>query len=32
MGPDNARTIQRSLREIAIALGIPSSRLPQPTT
>jgi hypothetical protein len=32
MGPDNARTIQRSLRDIAIALGIPESRLPGPTT
>lgn len=32
MGPDNARTIQRSLRAIALALGIPPSRLPQPTT
>jgi DUF3014 family protein len=28
MGPQNARTIQRSLREIALALGIPSERLP----
>jgi hypothetical protein len=26
-GPDNARTIQRRLREIALALGIPSERL-----
>ncbi len=28
MGPENARTIQRSLREIALALGIPPERLP----
>ena len=28
MGPDNARSIQSSLRAIAIALGIPESRLP----
>jgi hypothetical protein len=28
MGPQNARTIQRSLREIALALGIPRDRLP----
>jgi DNA-binding Lrp family transcriptional regulator len=27
MGPQNARTIQRSLREIAMAIGIPSERL-----
>ena len=27
MGPQNARTIQRSLREIALALGIPPGRL-----
>lgn len=32
MGPDNARRIQRSLRDIAIALGIPESRLPRATT
>ena len=32
MGPDNARRIQRSLRDIAIALGIPETRLPRPTT
>jgi hypothetical protein len=32
MGPVNARTIQRSLRAIAIALGISEARLPQPTT
>jgi hypothetical protein len=28
MGPQNARAIQRQLREIALALGIPSERLP----
>jgi hypothetical protein len=28
MGPDNARTVQRALREIALALGIPQGRLP----
>lgn len=28
MGPDNARTIQASLRAIALALGIPADRLP----
>jgi hypothetical protein len=28
MGPDNARAIQSKLREIAIAIGIPSERLP----
>jgi len=27
-GPENTRTIQRSLRAIALALGIPSERLP----
>jgi hypothetical protein len=32
MGPDNVRTIQGKLREIATALGIPDSRLPQPVT
>jgi hypothetical protein len=31
MGPENTRTIQQSLRAIAIALGIPQARLPQPT-
>lgn len=31
MGPDNARTIQRSLRSIALALGIPADHLPQET-
>ena len=31
MGPDNVRTIQRKLREIASALAIPESRLPPPT-
>ena len=28
MGPDNARTIQTKLRAIALAIGIPSDRLP----
>jgi hypothetical protein len=28
MGPANARTIQRRLREIGLALGIPPERLP----
>jgi hypothetical protein len=28
MGPANVRVIQRKLREIALALGIPASRLP----
>lgn len=28
MGPRNARTVQRKLREIALALGIPQGRLP----
>ena len=30
MGPANARLIQQSLRELALALGIPASRLPAP--
>jgi hypothetical protein len=30
MGPENTRTIERSLRAIAAALGIPASHLPQP--
>jgi len=30
MGPRNVRTIQSSLREIALALGIPIQRLPPP--
>jgi hypothetical protein len=30
MGPRNARIVQDSLRDIAIALGIPESRLPRP--
>jgi hypothetical protein len=30
MGPRNARVVQRSLREIALALGIPIERLPPP--
>jgi hypothetical protein len=30
MGPENTRTIQRSLRAIAAALGIPASHLPEP--
>ncbi len=29
MGPENTRTIQHALRSIAVALGIPESRLPQ---
>jgi hypothetical protein len=28
MGPDNVRIVQKELREMALALGIPSSRLP----
>jgi hypothetical protein len=28
MGPDHVRTVQRELREIAAALGIPPGRLP----
>jgi hypothetical protein len=28
MGPDNVRLVQKALREMALALGIPSSRLP----
>ena len=31
MGPDNVRTIQRWLRAVAAALGIPLTRLPSPT-
>jgi len=31
MGPDNVRTIQGKLREIAAVLQIPGSRLPQPS-
>lgn len=31
MGPQNVRTVQAKLREIASALGIPASRLPPPT-
>lgn len=30
MGPANARLVQRQLRELALALGIPASRLPPP--
>jgi len=30
MGPANARLVQRQLREVAIALGIPAARLPAP--
>jgi hypothetical protein len=30
MGPRNVRTVQAKLREIALALGIPSTRLPPP--
>ncbi len=29
-GPKNARAIQRQLRDIALALGVPASRLPPP--
>jgi len=29
MGPANARAVQAKLREIALALGIPSARLPR---
>ena len=32
MGPRNVRIIQSSLREIALALGIPAERLPVPAT
>ena len=32
MGPRNVRTIQSSLRAIALALGIPAERLPTPRT
>lgn len=32
MGPRNVRTVQSSLREIALALGIPAERLPAPRT
>jgi hypothetical protein len=32
MGPDNVRTIQTKLREIAAVMQIPESRLPQPAT
>ncbi len=30
MGPANARLVKRQLRELALALGIPASRLPPP--
>jgi len=30
MGPQNARTVQTALRDMALALGIPPSRLPAP--
>lgn len=30
LGPANARLVQRQLRELALALGIPASRLPPP--
>ena len=30
MGPQNARTVQTALRDLALALGIPPSRLPAP--
>jgi len=29
MGPGNVRVIQDRLRQIALAIGIPSERLPQ---
>jgi hypothetical protein len=32
MGPRNVRTIQSSLRAIALALGIPAERLPPPSS
>jgi hypothetical protein len=32
MGPRNVRSIQSSLRQIALALGIPAERLPAPAT
>jgi hypothetical protein len=32
MGPENVRTVQRKLREIASYLGIPDSRLPHPAS
>ena len=28
MGPDNVRMVQKALRDMALALGIPASRLP----
>lgn len=30
MGPSNARIVQRALRDLALALGVPASRLPPP--
>lgn len=30
MGPSNARLVQRAIRDLAMALGIPTSRLPSP--
>lgn len=30
MGPSNARLVQRAMRDLALALGIPASRLPAP--
>ena len=30
MGPENARMVQDTLRQLALAIGIPSDRLPQP--
>ena len=30
MGPSNARLVQRAIRDLALALGIPASRLPAP--
>lgn len=32
MGPENTRAIQQALRAIAISMGIPPARLPQPST
>ena len=32
MGPENMRAIQQALRAIAISMGIPPARLPQPST
>jgi len=32
MGPQNAQMIQGKLRDVALALGVPASRLPAPTS